>query len=247
MTLLYVTTLFLSAFVPGLLVIYYRRLLRYDMHLLMIFAGAYIFSITIIHLIPELMTMTVNPMRIGLLVLAGFFVQIVLDATTSGIGHSHMHDNEMTVRHYSPVLLTVGLCIHALMDGSILVHPGPGGETEYADGLLIGIVLHKVPASIALTSVLQASFKKATVSMVLLLIFALASPAGLLLSELFHRLNIMSNEGFLMLFAVISGNFIYISTSIFFGSGRSHEGWKKTVWLSLAGAGIAVLVELVSH
>ncbi len=247
MTLFYIITLLLSALVPGLLVIYYRRLLRSDMHLLMIFAGAYIFSITIVHLIPELITQTINPQRVGLLILAGFFIQILLDSATSGIGHSHLPEDEEVMHHYSPVMLTMGLSIHALMDGSILIHPGADGRIEYATGLLIGIVLHKIPAAIALAGVLKMSFKNGRFAMILLLVFSLASPAGLIFSEMFHEMNIMSNEGFVMLFAVISGNFIYISTSIFFESGRKHTAWKKTVFISLTGALMAVLIEVFSH
>ncbi len=247
MTFFYVVILFVSAFIPGLMVIYFRRSLRFDMHLLMVFAGAYIFSITIIHLIPELMTQTVNPQRVGLLMLAGFFIQILLDSTTSGLGHSHMLDDRDPGLRYSPVILTFGLCIHALMDGSILIHPGAGGQTEYATGLLIGIVLHKIPAAIALAGVLKMTIKNDRISMILLLIFSLASPAGLLFSELFHKLDIMSNEGFLMLFAVISGNFIYISTSVFFDSGHHRPAWKKTVIITLMGALMAVLIDLFHH
>ena len=51
----------------------------------LVFAGSYLFSITIIHLIPELYSSIQNTFFISILLLAGFFLQQILEFFTSGI------------------------------------------------------------------------------------------------------------------------------------------------------------------
>ena len=246
MYIAYASILFLSAFIPGLIIINLRKPFSFDLKYFLVFAGAFIFSITIVHLLPELITASANPQRIGLFVLVGFFMQIFLDFITTGVEHGHLHKHE---HHggFSPVMLMVGLCIHATMDGSILVHPGQHAAGEHATGLLIGIVLHKIPAAIALMSVLSMSFKNKKTLIALLLIFSLSSPIGLFFSNMINSLQLVSKEGFLIIFAIVSGNFLHISTTIYFESSPDHTFHKKKIFISLIGAMVAILVEFLQH
>ncbi|MCK5470842.1 MAG: ZIP zinc transporter, partial [Cyclobacteriaceae bacterium] len=109
--------LFLSAFIPGLIIIKLQKPLKFDLKYLLVFAGAFIFSITIVHLLPEILTASANPQRIGLFVLVGFFMQIFLDFVTTGVEHGHLHKHSHHHTRISPIMLMLGLCIHALMDG----------------------------------------------------------------------------------------------------------------------------------
>ena len=247
MKIAYSIILFLSAIIPGLIIIKLQKPLKFDLKYLLVFAGAFIFSITIVHLLPEILTASTNPQRIGLFVLVGFFMQIFLDFITTGVEHGHLHNHSHHHSSISPIMLMLGLCIHALMDGSILIHPGEHGAGEHSTGLLIGIILHKVPAAIALMSILNISFKNKKVLISMLIIFALASPFGLFFSDLMNKLSIVSEEGFLIIFAIVSGNFLHISTTIYFESSPDHTFHKKKIFISLIGALLAVLVEFLQH
>ena len=63
--------------------------------LLNAFTGAYLLCLTILHLLPELYHsegLTGHPeMKLGILILAGFFVQVALDAISMGVEHGHSH------------------------------------------------------------------------------------------------------------------------------------------------------------
>jgi zinc transporter ZupT len=243
----YSIILFLAAFIPGIIILRLQKPLKFNLKYLLVFAGAFIFSITIVHLLPELLTASANPQLIGLFVLVGFFMQIFLDFITTGVEHGHIHHHGHHHSGFSPIMLMVGLCIHALMDGSILVHPGENADGGHSTGLLIGIVLHKIPAAIALMSILNLSFKNKKTLITLLLIFSLASPAGLIFSEVLNQYSILSREGFLILFAIVSGNFLHISTTIYFESSPDHTFHKKKIFISLIGALLAIMVEFLHH
>lgn len=246
MEIVYPVALFLVAFIPGLIVINLQKPLKIDLKYLLVFAGAFIFSITIVHLLPELISASSNPQRIGLFVLIGFFMQIFLDFITTGVEHGHLHDHSHQNK-FSPTMLMLGLCIHALMDGSILVHPGEHATGEHNGGLFIGIILHKIPAAIALMSVLNVNFKSKKVLITLLIIFSLASPFGLIFSDLMNTYSLVSEEGFLIIFALVSGNFLHISTTIYFEASPDHSFHKKKIFISLFGAMLAILFEYLQH
>ena len=246
MEIFYSIALFLAAFIPGLVIIRLQKPLKFDLKYMLVFAGAFIFSITIVHLLPELFTASSNPSLIGLFVLLGFFMQIFIDFTTSGVEHGHLHEHHHQTR-LSPILLMFGLCLHALMDGSILVHQGDDAAGSHGTGLLIGIVLHKIPAAIALMSILSSIIKSKKTLVVLLIVFSLASPIGLMLSDLMHKYDILDKEGFLILFAIVSGNFLHISTTIYFESSPDHSFHRKKIVISLLGALLAIFVEFLHH
>ena len=247
MEIFYSITLFLAAFIPGIIIIRLQKPLKIDLKYLLVFAGAFIFSITIVHLLPELITASANPQRIGLFVLIGFFMQIFLDFITTGVEHGHLHSHDHHHGKFSPVMLMLGLCIHAMMDGSILVHPGEHGSGEHSAGLLVGIVLHKIPAAIALMSILSISIKNKKLLLSLLVIFSLASPFGLIFSDIMNTYQIVSEEGFIIIFAIVSGNFLHISTTIYFESSPDHTFHKKKIFISVLGALLAIFVEFLQH
>jgi len=56
--------LFVGTFLGGML-IYWVRFKSEDLRLPLIFAGAFIFSITVIHILPELFSVSENPMWVG--------------------------------------------------------------------------------------------------------------------------------------------------------------------------------------
>jgi zinc and cadmium transporter len=233
--------LFVSAFVAGLAALSLPNLQGNFFKLGLVFAGSYLFSITIIHILPELFSQAENPTHIGLWVLAGFFLQQVLEYFTSGVehGHVHQHDHAHPHKSSSAFFIMSGLCLHALMEGSLLAHPGDGHEGHSTHALLIGIVLHKAPAAFALMSILMCQLSR-KVSLILLVVFALASPVGLLAGHFLLASEHVSNGYVTILFALVSGNFLHISTTIVFESSLDHRFNARKLGVAML-AGLAAI------
>jgi zinc and cadmium transporter len=234
--------LFFSAVLGGALAHRFRSMEKFSFDLPLIFAGAYLFGITVVHVIPELFASTSNPVQAGIFVLVGFYMQQLLEYLTSGVEHGHLHKPNDKHKHSSgmAISLLVGLSIHSFLEGSLLGHP-----TEIASGktwpLLIGIVLHKTPAAFAMMTVLICQYKKARTPWIYLLIFALASPVGLIFSETVELSGMYSE----VLFALVSGSFLHISTTIVFESSPEHKFKISRILISILGALLAILVQVL--
>lgn len=205
-----------------------------DIQLPLVFAGSFLFAVTIIHIIPELFSLSERPKEIGIFVLIGFFFQRILEYFSRGVehGHTHSHGIESKAIKFS---ILIALIIHSVLEGSLLTHESPFHDQHESYSLLMGIVLHKVPAAIALTIVLWESKSKWW----LLLLFSVASPVGLLLSSSIE----LSGSSLVTLFAIVCGSFLYISTTIFVETSPEHSfGLNKTL-VSLLAAGLAILAE----
>jgi zinc and cadmium transporter len=237
--------LFLSAFFGGLLVYKFGKKDSINFKLVLIFGGAYLFSITIIHILPELYHSAEDGFYVGLFVLLGFFFQNFLEYFTSGVEHGHMHAHKHSHSSTSGYSLMIALCLHAFLEGTFLAYPDIFHDHGSKSGsLMIGVVLHKIPASLALMSVLTCQFDKRNFQILLLAIFALASPLGLIAGNFIIPLGLMDTSGLLLLFAFVGGNFLHISTTIFIESSPEHNWNLKRLLVSIGGAAVAVLAEM---
>ena len=103
--LLNVLILFFSTLLAGLVALIIPKINSKYFYLGLVFSGAFLFSITIVHLLPELFSDRSSPGWIGLLVLLGFFMQLLLDFFTSGVEHGHLHladEHHQDDRHMDP-------------------------------------------------------------------------------------------------------------------------------------------------
>lgn len=238
--------LFFSALLAGLLVFLVPKVSSLTFKLTLVFAGAYLFSITIIHLLPEIFTAAKSASNIGFYILVGFFMQIVLAQFTSGVEHGHIHGHGAGHHQsFSASTLLIALCFHAFMEGTLLAHPSGHVHQHDDQALLLGIILHKMPAAFALMSVLRTHFSSAKKAVFYLILFALASPLGAMVSAGFHDISLITDDLFLIIYALVCGNFLHISTTIFFESSPEHRFHFKKLLVSLAGALLAVLAEFI--
>ncbi|WP_299706509.1 ZIP family metal transporter [uncultured Pontibacter sp.] len=216
------------------------------------FSGAYLFTITIVHLLPDVLLGNPNPHSVGYWVLAGFFLQLVLEIFSHGVEHGHMHTNHHQGHSHAgsmPFLLLGSLFIHSFLEGSILVegnerHTGHhhAGENFYA--VLLGIAIHHVPAAFALMSVLLSrigSFRKA---FLWLLIFAVGAPMGILVSNYLIKDNVGGGLVFTALTGLVAGNFLHISTTILFETSPDHRFNRNKLLATLFGLGLALLTDI---
>lgn len=230
----YTLVLLAAAFGGGLLARFFQPTASKTLKLWLVFAGAYLLAVTVVHLLPELFRGDGNPTELGMWILAGFFLQLILEFFTSGVEHGHVHSHT----HISPVWILVALSLHAFLEGTLLFHPDEAGHMHNTDTLLAGIVLHKLPAGFALMAMLHGQ-RTALFSLAL---FAIASPAGLFLSEfLLDQENWSSVANWL--YPLVAGSFLHISTTIFFENSPDHNFNLHKLLVALAGAGLALLSE----
>lgn len=237
--------LFLSVAIGVAIVLIFKPTDKWKIKMLLSFAGAYIFTITVLHLLPEAYSGMDAVARtdlprghsgysIGLLVLAGFFVQLLLEFFSHGIEHGHAHHEHSGA---IPIGMMFGLCVHAFIEGLPL-----GGNLHLTEEhsrrmLLAGIVIHNIPVSIVLLTMLLHNGLARGKSLFLMLLFALMSPLGAALSDRAGNLSRYSHE----LMAVVIGIFLHISTTILFESSEEHR-FNRLKMLAIAiGAGAAIL------
>lgn len=188
--------------------------------LLNAFTGAYLLSLTLLHLLPELYHHDADGhaedlgLRLGLLILGGFFVQVALDYFSLGVEHGHAHH----IHGRFPIGVLVGLCLHAFLEATAL-----GGEHSHHDGgtrklLLWSIVLHNYPVSIALLGMLLHSGISRGKAVGWLAVFAAMAPLGMLISS-HTALAEHSKE----LMAFVIGIFMHMATTILFETGDVHR------------------------
>lgn len=245
--------LFFAPFLSGLLIYLAPRDRNANYKLLLVFAGAYLFAITVSHILPGLYSEYGNLRMIGILVLAGFFLQLVLEYFTSGVEHGHIHsrahDHHDHGHHHgnsiSAFVLLMALCIHAFLEGAMLAQPATGDSIYNVNAVLLGIVLHRAPAAFALMTVLVFQLGSIRKALPYLIGFSLAAPIGLLLSSYLSAEEIISRNGLVYLYALVCGNFLHISTTIVFESSPEHRFNARKLFVAGAGAALAVVLELL--
>ncbi|TYP98702.1 zinc transporter ZupT [Tenacibaculum adriaticum] len=200
--------LILSVLIGSLLVLWLKPGKTF-VRLLLAFSGAYLLSVTILHLLPEVYSHSQSPKQIGILILVGILVQSVLESFSKGAEHGHIHLHSESSKF--PWLLFVSLCIHAFSEG-LPIHSAN-------DNLLWAVVVHKIPIAIVLTSfLLHAKYSK-TIVFSFLFVFSLMSPLGYFLAD---TIGWISNHQSIIN-ALIIGVFLHISTIILFESSENHK------------------------
>ncbi|TAF74867.1 MAG: hypothetical protein EAZ53_07365 [Bacteroidetes bacterium] len=238
--------LFFLTFGAVLVTVFTPSVTQKNYKILLSFSGAYLFSITVIHILPELFSHSNATLYTGIFVLAGFYFQILIDYFSEGIEHGHIHHHAHAHSGRGTIMLYVSLFVHSLLEGSLLVHPHAHNHDGEVRHLLFGLMLHKIPEAFALTAVLLVDLGKKKWVLGLLFLYALASPFGVVLSDYMSE-NLNTNvEIFTYLFAFVAGNFLHISTTIFFESEPQNHTFKGSKLIVIALAGIlAIGIELL--
>ena len=180
--------------------------------MLLTFSGAYLLSIGVFHLIPEIYGDGNG--EIGLFIMGGFFLQLILEFFSKGVEHGHSH-MEMFRNKGIPLSIIASLYLHALLESlSVGTHEG---HDDHA--LLWAIVIHKVPVSIILYVMVAEVFQRTWKIVLFMLGFALVAPLGVFIGENLQVLAQYSRE----ITAMVLGIFLHISTTILFESTQSHR------------------------
>jgi zinc transporter ZupT len=233
---LIISILFFSALASGLAVFFVKRDNANFLKLILSFSGAYLFAITVLHLIPHVyQDATTSPEVIGLYILGGFLFQLLLEQFSQGIEHGHIHHSDTKA---FPLGIMVSLCLHAFLEGMPLV-------SNQQNQLVFGIAIHHIPAAFALGSLLINTTLRKQSIIVMLVVFAAMTPLGFVTS------NVLSqgmagdiSQHFDKIMAVVIGIFLHISTTILFESGSAdHHKFNKRKMIAIC---LGILVSLTS-
>lgn len=209
------------------------------------FSGAYLFTITIIHLLPDvLQNAGTQSNGVGYWVLTGFFLQLVLELFSHGVEHGHIHHHQARVGSM-PFLLLGSLFVHSFLEGSILVEHGQphAGHSHASDNfylVLLGVALHHVPAAFALMSVLLSRLENFRKAFLWLLIFAVGSPLGIFFSNVVLPQQAPDGLIYTALMGLVAGNFLHISTTILFETSPDHRFNRTKLIATLFGLALAL-------
>jgi zinc transporter ZupT len=207
-----------------------------QLKLFLAFSGAFLFSITVISIIPELYDHDVAH-HIGYWVLGGFFLQIIIDQFSGGIEHGHVHLH----MHSGSKKVFVALGVHAFLEGLA------GGSSMFDEhvqtNFLFGIALHEIPAAFALVTLLKAGSGKQTVFWMVL--YALMTPMGAFISQYALASNAALTEWVPYVVALVIGVFLHISTTILFENSDNHQMSRRKLVAIVIGVGIALLSTLM--
>ena len=196
------------------------------LQLFLSFSGAYLLSVTVLHLIPEVFIN--QSAHIGLFILLGIVLQTGLEYLSKGAehGHVHGHDFEKNI----PWLLLTSLCLHAFLEGMPL-------GLEENKSLLFAIVVHKLPIAIILAIFLKNSSLSKAYVFLFLFLFAIMSPLGTWIANNFSFIHQYTDQ----INAIIIGVFLHISTAILFESSENHKFNLRKFIAILIGFAVAFL------
>lgn len=185
------------------------------------FTGAYLLTLVMLHLLPDLYApepgLVLKPLVIGGFILFGFFLQIAMDSISMGIEHGHAHEIHGRMAYG----ILGGLCIHAFVEAMAL---GQSPEHQTVQDvtsrhfLLVSVVVHNYPISIALLGMLLQSGMKKSSALACLGLFAIMAPIGMFFST---HTGLAVYSRYLM--AIVIGIFMHISTVILFESEDHHR------------------------
>lgn len=193
----------------GVLIVFSLKPGSKTIQLLLSFSGAYLLSITILHLLPEVFTASNNE-KVGVFILVGLLLQLILDFFSKGAEHGHLHFHE---HNLFPWALFISISIHSFMEGIPLAH---SQNHEY---LLMAIVVHKIPIAIILTTFFLNSNVSKKNAVAFILIFAMMSPLGSFAGEYIQIITKYKTE----ITSILIGIFLHISTIILFETSKDHK------------------------
>lgn len=227
MIVTYLALIFLATLAGGFIPVVFKKIKPDFFFYLLAFTGAFLFGITVLHLVPE--TFHELGRQAGVWIVAGFFLQVFLQQLSHGMEHGHSHIPAEQHHHAALSTLMIGLSLHAFMEGIPLGYRYDDPST--LPSLFLAIMVHKVPEALTLMTVLIFSLKSRKRDALLIVLFALVTPAAAVLALALGERFASFSHLLLYLIAMVTGAFLHISTTIFFESGtRHHElSWRKTV------------------
>ena len=200
---------FFSVLVGALFVLVFRPSNKKNLNLLLTFSGAFLLGTTVFVLLPEVFEDIETQKKIGIWIMIGILLQKILEYYSLGAEHGHLQASDAKISKI-PKLLFISLGIHAVLEGVPIHH---------SERFLVGIIIHKVPIAMILTTFLLTTKISRKNIFLVLITFSLMTPLGTLLSDNFNIMNSYYEETI----ALVIGIFLHVSTGILFETNQSHQ------------------------
>ena len=188
----------LGSFLPLL-----RDLSQRALALLLSFSGGVLLGAVFFHMLPETVAMLGE--HLGWPILAGFLLIFVMERFV----FVHACEERSCDIHQMGIPAFLGISLHSVLDGLalgaglMLPHLGPV--------LLLAVIIHKMPDSISISSILlSVGWSRRRVAL-LSVLFSLMTPLGVLVAYLFFRT--LSPENIAVAIGISSGTFLAIATA----------------------------------
>lgn len=199
---LYLPTVMFISLVGGFLPLL-RELSQRALALLLSFSAGVLLGAVFFHMLPE--SGKVLDESVGLPVLAGFLLIFVMERFV----FVHACEEHGCDIHQMGIPAFLGISLHSLLDGIAL---GAGLLLpRLGPVVLLAVIIHKMPDSISISSILLvAGWDRRKVGM-LNLLFSLTTPIGALLAYLFFR--VLSPGNIAIVIGLSAGTFLAIATA----------------------------------
>ncbi len=240
-TILYLLFLIAPILLTGSLALVIR-INQGNLRLLLAFSAAYLFALSIIHLLPEAFEFG-EVKQMGLFIVLGFTIQLIIDTFSTGIEHGHVHLHSTECKSHLPMGIVIGLFMHSFLEGLPVYNISPAQASSINHQLVIGLAMHNIPISLAFAGLLKEHEAKVGKRWVLLIAFSLMSPLGYLFSFILQNYGLKHYEYFgHIAFAVVIGIFLHISTAILFESSEHHKYNRSKILFMAGGIVLAYLI-----
>jgi len=236
------SSLLLSVVAGGFFVSFLHRSNKTQIiKVLLAFSGGFLLSIAFNHFIPELYEDAND--SIGMFILLGFLIQLLLEFFSGGIEHGHIHVHE---GQKMPWGLFISLSVHSVLEGiplgNELNHSLVSSDLhhDHSNSLLMGILFHQLPVSIALMTLLINTKLRADQAWFVLMLFGIMTPLGVVIG--IFNLPLISYVDPHVILAIVVGMFLHISTTIIFETSENHRINLIKLGAVIFGLAIAIVV-----
>jgi zinc and cadmium transporter len=225
-----------------------------SLRLLLAFSAAYLFAVSIIHLLPEAFghrsdhaheSIVISVKATGLFIVLGFCLQLVIDTFSTGIEHGHVHLHSKECHSHLPLGIIVGLMLHSFLEGLPIynLNGDPENGSAINHQLIYGLILHNIPISIAFVLLLKEHKTKQLNIVLLLTGFSLMTPLGYLFSYALQSIGLNNYQQYSQAaFALVIGIFLHISTAILFETSEHHKYNITKVVMMISGILLAYVI-----
>jgi zinc and cadmium transporter len=199
---LYLPTLIFVSLIGGFLPLL-RELSQKALALFLSFSAGVLLGAVFFHMLPE--TGRVLTESMGLPILAGFLLIFVLERFV----FIHACEERDCDIHQMGIPAFLGISVHSLLDGMAL---GAGLILpQLGPVVLLAVIIHKMPDSMSISSILLAAGWTRRKVAILALLFSLTTPVGALLTFLFFRS--LAAEHVAVAIGISAGTFLAIATA----------------------------------
>ena len=234
---LYLPTVMLISLVGGFLPLL-RDLSQRALALLLSFSAGVLLGAVFFHMLPEIGRVLTDSM--GWPILGGFLLIFVMERFV----FVHACEERDCDIHHMGIPAFLGISLHSLLDGVAL---GAGLLLpQLGPVVLLAVIIHKMPDSISISSILLAAGWQRRKVATLNLLFSLTTPVGALLAYWLFRS--LSPENVAVAIGLSAGTFLTIATAdILPQVHRIEQRNPLTLLFLLIGLSVSWMGRLVSH